>query len=134
MRMGCQSAVSCFWMRRGNPVFVPSMTWERLQELESGKQTAVTAYAFKSLLINGEANDGRAELDLQLRLSIDATGGRLIPIPLQMGNFHLLRAPEFTSSPPGNGGRDIERMTIAPDGEGYVLWVRADKPRKRWSR
>ncbi len=114
----------------GNPVMMPTMTYEQLMELESGSKTAQRPFVYKSLQINGTVDDGRAELSLLIRLSIDSTDGRLIPIPLNMGNFHLLRAPEFTSSPPSVPGRDIERMTIGADGGGYVVWVRADRPRE----
>tara|TARA_R110002049_G_scaffold305056_3_gene501088 strand:- start:39378 stop:42833 length:3456 start_codon:yes stop_codon:yes gene_type:complete len=107
----------------GVEVLVPQMTYERWHELESGVDGPQQAYVFRSLEVDGVAENGRAELEVTLRFSVDISDGRSVPIPLRMGNFHCL-------SPPDVSGVDDHSMTVAPDNGGYVLWVRADKPRE----
>ncbi len=108
-----------------NPVMMPRMTFEeieRLRNIEAGVDTRAQLYAFDSLEIDGMTEEGRCELDVTLRLSVDATFGGWTAIPLKMNNFHRLGPADIT-------GLDEHRMTVAADGSGYVLWAKSNQTR-----
>ena len=113
----------------GNPVLIPNMTFEELVQLQTGNASSTRAFEFKSLKIDGTSEDDRAELDIEVRVAIEATRGQTISIPLQMPNFNLLGAPEFASVPPATKD-DSDRLIVARSGGGYVLLSRAEKRRE----
>ncbi len=104
-----------------SPVMMPGMTWEELQRLQSSEVQS-EAYSYQELQIVGTAAERRAEMDVTLKLSIESTDNKLIPIPLRMGNFHQLAPPDVT-------GVEDYFMALAPGGGGYLLWVRTENRR-----
>lgn len=115
--------VFMFLSEAGNPVMVPRMSWERLErllDLEAGMDAARQAFTYQSLEISGTTDRERAELKIDLRLTIEPTEGRWVSIPLRMKNFHRL-------APPDVSGVDEYRMTLAADGSGYLLSLKTDK-------
>ena len=110
-------------------VVARGLSYQRYLELESGGKSQSQFFEFAPMQINARVSGSRAELDLKFKVTVDATNGRLEPISLKLSNFHLLRAAEFTSNPPSADANDMERLTIAPNGGGYVLWVRSAKRR-----
>lgn len=113
-----------FLSESGNRVMMPSLTWEefeRFLNLDSGVDTARPKYTYQSLEIEGTSDRERAELDIALRFSVEATKGRWVSIPLRMGNFHRL-------APPDVSGVGEYFMALSPDESGYLLFVRSDQP------
>lgn len=109
-----------FLNESGSQVMMPGMTWEdyeRRVNLESDVGGGRQPYGYRSLDIRGMTDDGRAELEVELKLSIEATGDRWVNVPLQMGNFHLL-------APPDVSGIDEYSVTLEPETSGYVLSVK----------
>ncbi len=105
-----------------NQVVMPGMTWEKLQhliDLEAGADVQRDRYTYQSLEITGSTDEGRAELEIVLRVSVDPTEDRWISIPLNMGNFHQLAPPDVT-------GVDEYDTRLLPDGKGYQLMVKTD--------
>ncbi|MGB7347123.1 MAG: hypothetical protein WBD20_23070 [Pirellulaceae bacterium] len=113
--------------KSGNLVYIPGMTYERWRELESGTDSNDQAFVFEPLEIKGDADDGRAQFDITLEVTVEPTDGQYVSIPLKMANFFLLRAPEFTSSPaPGNN----DSQFVQPGKDGMLLKIRSDRRRK----
>ena len=110
----------------GVGVMVPQMTYERWKEIEFGESGPEQSFVLQSLQIDGNASGGRAELTVALRFSVDGTNGSQMPIPLRMGNFHLLSPPEV-SGVDKISGIDEHSVTFDPESGGYVLLVRASK-------
>jgi hypothetical protein len=109
-----------FLNESGSQVMMPGMTWEDYErwlnaesDLDEGRQP----YSFQSLDIRGSTDDGRAEMDVILKLSLESTGDGWVKVPLQMGNFHLL-------APPDVSGIDEYSITLEPETSGYVLAVK----------
>jgi hypothetical protein len=103
-------------------VLMPGLTWEeveRLLNLDSGMDAARQLFSYQSLEVRGSSQQGRAALEVVLRLTIEPTEGRWVSIPLRMGNFHRL-------APPDVSGVDEYFMALAPDDSGYVLFVKTD--------
>ncbi len=113
--------------QNGNLIYLPGMTYERWRELETGADSENQAIVIEPLEIRGTANDGRAELELKLELTVDPTDGQYISIPLKMANFFLIRAPEFGSAPKSAEG---DSQYIQPSKDGMVLKVRSVSRRK----
>lgn len=109
-----------FLSESGNPVMMPSMTWEEFERylnLDSGRETSGRKYNYQSLEVTGSATGTRAELQLRLRLVIDPTEGGWINIPIKLGNFHQIEPISLEPS--------IEAITsVSSDGSGYRLFVR----------
>ncbi len=106
----------------GNPVIMPGLNWEELQrlmDLDAGNGAQRDAFTYQSLEISGEADDGRAELEVVLCASVEPTKGRWISIPLKMGNFHKYAPPDVT-------GVAEYYIKLLPDGLGYQLMVKSD--------
>lgn len=109
-----------FLSESDSPVMMPGMTWEeleRLQNLDFGIEVPTQAFSYEEMEISGEAAERRAELSVTLKIAIDSTDGRWVPIPLRMGNFHRL-------APPDVSGVEEYFMTLKPDRGGYLLWVK----------
>jgi hypothetical protein len=94
----------------GNPVLEPRMTYERLQELESGANNQTRRFVFDGVKIDGRVEGNRAELTVEIRVEVDRTGEETIEIPLAMENFHRLGPIEFFS-----GAEDGNKLAIAVD-------------------
>ncbi len=118
-----------FLDENGNHVLMPLMRYERMLELWDGGKTPSRLFEFKPLKVVGRVSAERAELDVELRLAVDPTGGQWVTVPLKMGNFRLMAWPEFTSSPAAQKD-DSEKFSVAPDQSGYVLYVRSEKARE----
>ena len=111
-----------FLSESDNVVLMPGLTWEefeRLSNLDSGFDSAQQAFSYQSLLITGETDQERAEMEVAIGISIAPTEGRWVSIPLRMGNFHRL-------APPDVSGVDEYFMTLAPEDSGHLLFVKTD--------
>ena len=112
-----------FLSESGNPVVMPSLSWEefdRYLKLDSGVETSEQKYSYQSLEISGKALEQRAELDIRLKLVVDSTDGGWVNIPIKLGNFHQL---EPISLEPA-----VEAIsTSSADNSGYRLLVKSDK-------
>lgn len=109
-----------FLNESGSQVMMPGMTWEdyeRRINSESDVGGGRQPYSYRSLDIRGTTDNGRAEMEVVLKLSIEPTGDGWVKVPLQMGNFHLL-------SPPDVSGIDEYSITLEPETSGYVLAVK----------
>ncbi len=109
----------------GTPVMMPRMSLEKIDRLvnkEAGVETRAQSYALDSLEIDAVAEEGRCEMDIVLRMSIDSSNGKWISIPLRMKNFHRIGPADIT-------GLDEHSMTVAADGSGYVLQTKTTQPR-----
>lgn len=109
----------------GTPVMMPRMSLEKIDRLinkEAGVETQAQSYALDSLEIDAVAEEGRCEMDVVLRMSIDSSNGKWISIPLRMKNFHRIGPADIT-------GLDEHSMTVAPDGSGYVLQTKTTQAR-----
>ena len=111
-----------FLSESGNPVMMPSLTWEEFERylnLDSGLETPGLKYSYQSLEISGKASEGRAELEVRLKVTIEPSEQGWINVPLRLGNFHLLKPVVLEPA--------IESMTsVNSDGSGYSLYVRND--------
>ena len=112
-----------FLSESGNPVVMPSLSWEefdRYLKLDSGVETSEQKYSYQSLEISGKALEQRAELDIRLKLVVDSTDGGWVNIPIKLGNFHQL---EPISLEPA-----VEAIsTVSADNSGYRLLVKSEK-------
>lgn len=106
------------------PVLMPGMTYERVQELESGSNNQARRYVFDGVNIDGRVNGNRAELTVELRIQVDATGGETIKIPLAMGNFHRLGSVEFFS---GSQNGNKLAVSVDPDSGKHELIVSVEE-------
>jgi hypothetical protein len=86
----------------GNRVFMPGLSYERVYELESGATSQTRRYLFDSIKIDGKVEGSRAELTVEVRVEVEATGGETIEIPLEMENFHRLGPTEFFAGREGD--------------------------------
>lgn len=109
-----------FLSESGNPVMMPSLTWEEFERylsLDSGREKSRRKYNYQSLEITGSATGVRAELLIRLKLVIDPTEGGWVNIPMRLGNFHQLEPVSLEPS--------VEAITsVSADGLGYRLFVR----------
>ncbi|MGB7326261.1 MAG: hypothetical protein WBD31_15410, partial [Rubripirellula sp.] len=100
-----------------NNVLMPGVTWEeyeRRMNLDSDSEGLQQPFSYQSLTITGTTEDGRAELEVTVKLSIESTNDRWIKIPLGMANFHRL-------APPDVSGIDEYSMSYESESLGYVL-------------
>ncbi|MDB4338704.1 hypothetical protein OAA19_01200 [Rubripirellula sp.] len=112
-----------FLSESGNPVLMPSLTWEEFERylsLDAGLQATRQKYVYQSLELSGTAIGDRAELEIRLVLSIDPTEGGWTTIPLRLGNFHRLE-------PLSLAGELEQFSAVASDGSGYNLFVKNEK-------
>jgi hypothetical protein len=106
-----------------NQVMMPGLTWEELQrliDLDNGNEIQRDTYTYQSLEISGSTIEGRAELEVVLRATVEPTGGEWTTIPLKMGNFLQRFSPDVS-------GVDEFDTRLMPDGLGYQLLVKADR-------
>ena len=104
-----------------NQVVMPGLSWEelqRLQDLADGRHETGGRYSFESLRVIGKARSGRADLQVEVRLSVQATGNQFVNIPLRMNNFHQIAPPEIK-------GAATAMLDVMPDGSGYELKVKS---------
>lgn len=92
------------------PVYQPPMTYEEYLALERGGKSQTRRYLFESVKIDGRVEGNRAELTVEVRVAVDATGGETIEIPLAMENFHLLGPAEFFA-----GSKDGNKLAVSVD-------------------
>ena len=76
-------------------VLVPGMTYERYRELTTEEQRQTRRYIFDQIKIDGRVEGQRAEMVVQIDLSLRSSGDETISIPLQLSNFHRISPPEF---------------------------------------
>lgn len=93
-----------------NPILMPRMTYERVQELESGSRNQTRRYVFDGVKIDGRVDGKRAELTVEFRIEVDATGDESAKIPLAMDNFHRLGSVEFFS-----GSQNGNKLAVSVD-------------------
>ncbi len=101
----------------GNPVAVPGMTFEKLDDLlrmKEGWLQSVQPFSIESLEIRGRVLATSAELTVTVRIELESTGGKWVSVPLNMGNFHR-------TGPADISGIERYRMDLAEDGGGHVL-------------
>lgn len=113
----------------GIPNMMPLMTMEKMDEFWNGAKTTSDLFKLEELNAKVIADADRAKLDIEIKLSIDPTGGQWVSVPLKMGNFHMDGAPEF-SSVPAASRNDAERLTPMPEGKGYQLMLRSSESRE----
>ena len=119
-----------FLDKNGNNIYEPGMTyeqWVQLRDGDSAEDATANVFVFDPMKITGNVNGQRAELDVEMKINVAPTGGRLVSIPLEMKNFRLLRSAEFTSTP-NAGPRDLQ-LIDAKEG-GLELKVRSQRRRK----
>ncbi len=122
---GLSSAAFYLLDEDGNRVMMPGMSLEeleRLQKLDEGYSQPTRPFSFKSVKIEGTAEENRADLKVTVQLRVDPVPGGSVRIPLRMGNFHLI-APADVS------GVEESRTDFDPATSSHTLWVQADKPR-----
>lgn len=110
----------------GNPVIMPGMTFEKLDELQrlqEGWQHLDQLYAIDSLQLQGRLDETAAELSATVRIDLEPTAAKWVTVPLRMGNFHL-RGPVDVS------GVEDYRLDLGPDGSGYLLHLRSQTRRQ----
>lgn len=101
----------------GNPVAVPGMTFEKLDDLlrmKEGWSQSGQPYSIESLEIRGRVLATSAELTVTVRIELESTGGKWVSVPLKMGNFHR-------TGPADISGIERYRMDLVEDGGGHVL-------------
>lgn len=110
----------------GNRVVYPSLTFEevdRLMKLDENLVQPTRSYSYDSVAIDAVATDDRAVLTVTVRLQVDPSSQGWSAIPLRMGNFHRV-APADVS------GVEHYRMDQDPQHDGYLLWVRTQRPQQ----
>ncbi len=115
-----------FLDKNSNRVILPGMTYEQWDQLDSESGTTSQLVVFDPIKINGSVSGSRAELDVELRVTVSPTGGQLISIPLEMRNYRLLQPAELTSSPPASN-RELQLIDAGKDG--FELKVRSQRRR-----
>lgn len=109
----------------GNPVIVPGMTFEKLDELQrmqQGWQQLSQLYTIESLEVRGRVVETTAELNVTARIDLEPTGGKWVTVPLRMGNFHL-------QGPADVSGVERYRLDLGQDGSGYLLHLKSETRR-----
>ncbi|MCA9140506.1 MAG: hypothetical protein KDB00_27230, partial [Planctomycetales bacterium] len=92
------------------PIYVPPLSYESYLDLERGAKSQTRRYIFESVKIDGRVEGNRAELTVEVRVAVDATGDETVEIPLAMENFHLLGTAEFFS-----GAETGNKLAISVD-------------------
>ena len=116
-----------FLDKNGNLVYVPGMSYEKWVQLDSGGKQSGQVVVFDPFRISGRVYERRAELEIDLSVTVEPTGGQLISIPLGMKNFPLLRPAEISSKPPANKD-ELELVDTTADG--LELKVRTKRKKK----
>jgi len=109
----------------GNPVIMPGMTFEKLDELQrmqQGWQQLSQLYTIESLEVRGRVVETTAELNVTARIDLEPTGGKWVTVPLRMGNFHL-------QGPADVSGVERYRLDLGKDGSGYLLHLKSETRR-----
>lgn len=101
----------------GNPVPVPGMTFEKLDELlrlseQRGQPSRL--YSIQSVEIGGRVLASQAELTVRVQIELEPTGGSWVTVPLRMSNFHRL-------GPPDIAGIERYRVDLADEDGGHLL-------------
>ncbi|QDS87162.1 hypothetical protein EC9_13390 [Rosistilla ulvae] len=102
----------------GTRVFIPITPYrefERRNQAVGSTPTGRAPFTFDSIEITGEARGGRAELDVLMRIDLDASLKDEIVIPLMMKNFHRLSPFEV------DGISNVRSMTEAKTGSQTIL-------------
>ncbi|QDV46471.1 hypothetical protein Enr13x_63800 [Stieleria neptunia] len=93
-----------------NAIYAPGMNYERYLELERGGKNQTRRYVYDTVKIDGRVDGNRAELSVEVRVVVDATGEETIEIPLAMENFHRLGPVEFFS-----GAENGNKLAVSVD-------------------
>ena len=112
-----------FLSESDNVVLMPGLSWEefeRLSDPDSAVDSNQQLFSFQSMTVKGEVEAERFEGEVSLRILVVPSQGQWIRIPLQMGNFHRLKAPDIT-------GIENYFMTLTSDGSGHLLLVKTDQ-------
>jgi hypothetical protein len=106
----------------GNPVVVPGLTFEKLDELlrlQEGWRQPAQLYTIESVEVRGRVAESSADLNVTIRIDLEPTGGKWVSVPLRMGNFHR-------TGPADVSGVERYRTDLAEDGSGYRLHLKSD--------
>lgn len=114
----------------GNPVIMPGMSFEKLDELQrmqQGWQQISQLYTIESLEVRGRvvettAELNVAELNVTLRIDLEPTGGKWVTVPLRMANFHR-------QGPADVSGVERYRLDLSQDGSGHLLHLKSETRR-----
>ena len=109
----------------GNPVAVPGMSFEKLDELlqlKDGLQQSARPYLIEALEVRGRVLATLAELTVTVRIQLGATGGKWVAVPLRMSNFHR-------TGPADISGVERYRMDLDDSDGGHVLQLESETPR-----
>ncbi|MCC9602812.1 hypothetical protein LOC67_19855 [Stieleria sp. JC731] len=77
------------------PIYLPPMTYEKWWQLEQESENQTRRFIFESVVIDGRVEGNRADLSVEVRVSVDATDDETVEIPMSMENFHRLAPAEF---------------------------------------
>ncbi len=106
----------------GNPVIVPGMTFEKLDELLSlkeGNERPKPLYTIETVEVRGRVAETSAELTVTVRIDLEPTGGRWVTVPMRMDNFHRTGPAEVS-------GIDSYRVDLGGAQEGHVVHLTSD--------
>ena len=109
----------------GNPVIMPGMSFEKLDELQrmqQGWQQLSQLYTIESLEVRGRVVETTAELTVTVRIDLEPTGGKWVTVPLRMANFHR-------QGPADVSGVERYRLDLGKDGSGHLLHLKSDTRR-----
>ncbi|HBV66472.1 MAG TPA: hypothetical protein DEF45_26045 [Rhodopirellula sp.] len=112
-----------FLSESDNVVLMPGLSWEEFERLsnpDSVVDSNQQLFSFQSIAVKGEVEAERFEGEVSLGILVAPSQGQWIRIPLQMGNFHRLKAPDIT-------GVENYFMTLTSDGSGHLLLVKTDQ-------
>ncbi len=110
----------------GNPVMVPGMSFEQMDQLlriQDGLETPAPRYTIESVRIDGRIDDGYAELNITSRVTVEPTEGKWVSVPLRMGNFHR-------TGPADVSGVEKYRFDLDQESGGHLLHVQTDVRRE----
>ena len=79
----------------GVRIYMPRISYERFLEFETGASDAERRWSFQRVKIDGRVSGDKADLNVEVRIQVDATDGDTIEIPLAMENFFSLGPPAF---------------------------------------
>lgn len=109
----------------GNPVIMPGMSFEKLDELQrmqQGWRQLSELYTIESLEVRGRVVETIAEMTVTVRIDLEPTGDKWVTVPLRMGNFHR-------QGPADVSGIERYRLDLGKDGAGYLLHLKSDTRR-----
>ena len=112
-----------FLSESDNVVLMPGLSWEEFERLsnpDSVVDSNQQLFSFQAITVKGKVEAERFEGEVSLRILVAPSQGQWIRIPLQMGNFHRLKAPDIA-------GIENYFMSLTSDGSGHLLLVKTDQ-------